>query len=402
MAAIFDIAAWEDPALLTAQVASAMPPFALPFVAVRSESMSGAGGNSGEMTRLHATDATGAEVRFVLKTTRAAGAASSKSLELYREAMFYKKLLHTFGEAAVPRIFVSEWDVATGRKCILMGDLADAQAVQAGYFFGDNSCLNKGKDLVALTKAFPALTELDVSRKAFTVAAQLHGAFVGDESLLAPEFEFLKGQHWFKGEARDSWNATVGFAKEQWVATKARLQQGTCTIHFAPRVLQFVDRSFACTFDDYVAAVHSIPFTLCHGDFHPANFMVTKDENSPDNFGLKVLDFEVVGIGSGAQDLGQFMVSHSFPHVRRAHEEQLLRHYHDVLSRATREGGRLPTLDEVRREYVVGGLGRWVWLLAVVSTLCPEPMTQYFQDQVEAFLNDHVLVHKDEPIVPRP
>lgn len=396
MSDIFDVESWKDASLVSAKVGRK-------FATVTLESMAGAGGNSGLMTRIIAVEAeTGAEMRFVLKTTRPLGSSSSKSLELYREAMFYKRLLHTLGEEAVPQVFLAEWNEETGQKAILMEDLSVKGAVQAGYFYGDNSFLNKGKDLAALTKDFPEVTELAVSKKAFAIAAQLHGSFVGDESLLAPEYAFLKGQHWFKGESSESWYATVGYAKSQWELTKAKLAKGECGIKFNEQITAYLNNSFDATFEEYVAAVKHVPFTLAHGDFHPANFLIIRDAASPDGFALKVLDFEVIGIGSGTQDLGQYMISHSFPHVRRQHEGELLRHYHEVLTAKTRAGASVPSLEEIKREYVLGGLGRWVWLLAVISTLCPEPMTEFFVHQLTEFLNDHQDIHRNERIVPRP
>ena len=45
--------------------------------------------------------------------------------------------------------------------------------------------------------------------------------------------------------------------------------------------------------------------------------------------------------------------------------------------------------EQCWREYVSGGVERWVWLLALLASMCPPAMTQYFQDQLAAFVRDH-------------
>ena len=53
--------------------------------------------------------------------------------------------------------------------------------------------------------------------------------------------------------------------------------------------------------------------------FFPSFFIViNKDE-------LVLVDFEVVGVGSGPQDIGQYMISHLTPEKRKKNEMELLR-----------------------------------------------------------------------------
>ena len=81
-----------------------------------------------------------------------------------------------------------------------MEDLRTRGAVQAGYFFGANSCLNVGKDLQAETAAFPAVTDTDVALSAFLSAADMHGSYWCDRALLeSPELDLLKGRGWMLG-----------------------------------------------------------------------------------------------------------------------------------------------------------------------------------------------------------
>jgi hypothetical protein len=101
---------------------------------------------------------------------------------------------------------------------------------------------------------------------------------------------------------------------------------------------------------------------------------------------LVLLDWEVVGLGSGPQELGQFAISHWEPSARRAGEAAFVRRYHDGLLRL---GVRDYPWEACWAEYVAGGVGRWVWLLAVMSDMCPDAALQYFADQLAAFIRDH-------------
>ena len=57
---------------------------------------------------------------------------------------------------------------------------------------------------------------------------------------------------------------------------------------------------------------------------------------------MTLIDFEAVALGSGAQDLGQFVISHMAPDVRRGCEKQLIEAYHKELVAALKARG----LDE--------------------------------------------------------
>ena len=110
----------------------------------------------------------------------------------------------------------------------------------------------------------------------------------------------------------------------------------------------------------------------------------------------------MVGVGSGPQDIGQYMISHTAPEERRANEKMLVEHYYEVLfaaipsdsasaSASGSERSSTLTWELCWREYVHGGVERWVWLLALIAGTCPDVLTQYFHNQVEAFALDHEI-----------
>ena len=140
-----------------------------------------------------------------------------------------------------------------------------------------------------------------------------------------------------------------------------------------------------------------------HGDFHPANMMWQRlvCDGEPLSGRLVILDWEVVGLGSGPQDLAQYLISHASPELRRSCEIQLVQEYYATLTGGESASNSMPgvspsvvdhsgySFEMCWAEYVAGGSERWIWLLALLSTMCPDSMNQYFHDQVGAFLRDH-------------
>jgi len=114
---------------------------------------------------------------------------------------------------------------------------------------------------------------------------------------------------------------------------------------------------------------------------------------------LKLIDFEVIGIGSGAQELGQFLISHMPPDERRACEEELVRGYYTELktnleARGLANEANAYTWDMCWSEYKRGGAARWIFMLLIMAKMgmpSSSPQTyQYFLDQNAAFYNDHL------------
>ena len=88
---------------------------------------------------------------------------------------------------------------------------------------------------------------------------------------------------------------------------------------------------------------------------------------------------------SGPQDVAQYLVSHINPSERRFCERDLLKGYHDTLVSNGVEGY---SYKQCEADYVAGGTQRWIWLLALLSGMCPDEWVQYFQDQLVAFMKD--------------
>ena len=56
------------------------------------------------------------------------------------------------------------------------------------------------------------------------------------------------------------------------------------------------------------------------------------------------------------------------------------------------------SLDDCVAEYVSGGAGRWFWFLPILAAMCPPKMTQFFHDQVLAFVKYHDITPETAPM----
>lgn len=356
---------------------------------VVQEGMAGAGGLSGDMLRLRVTmettDAETGEVSstqktFVSKTSKP-DATSARQLGLAREAFFYVNLADRIRKDVgnvVAEVLAAYGDMSTGHKAMIMEDLTGA--IQTGYFFGPGSPHNWGKDLEKLTAPAKDMTAEKMTSLAFQAAAKFHALYWKDSKML--EHAWLRGSDWIQGKGEEAFNMAQKHAGSLWEKTKGKIADGTDTVKWDANLVACLDASFAkVSFADFQTRVQSTPWTLVHGDFHPANMMFDPVANR-----LILLDWEVIGFGNGPQDLAQYVISHMAPSVRKACEEGLVRDYYATL---TAGGVTGYTWEECWSDYKRGGSERWMWLMGLLSQLCPPVMNQFFQDQVAAFLHDH-------------
>lgn len=351
------------------------------------------GGLSAQIVRLTIRAAESSK-SLILKRTKPDALAGSLAMGIAREAEFFSHFASLVDpqNTFVPKVFYSavEFD---GYKVVLMEDLKQRNGAQAGYFYGSNSLLNWGKDLTELTKHFAGVSEHEITVRAFQQAAVLHARFWGDTTLLARKY--LRAAEWMQGENKALFDSTAKYALDSWAAfTKSQEEKPTVTIQ--PEIVRLVESTAAkIDFAKYAEMWKSKPWTMVHGDYHPANMMLVDGVIHP-NFDLMLLDWEAVGVGSGPQDLGQFMISHSTPEKRRESEKAALDVYEKTLNEALVARGEAPVSKEyILQEYVEGGLCRWAWLLPVCASLCPPQGTQYFHDQMYAFLKDHNVNPED-------
>jgi hypothetical protein len=97
-------------------------------------------------------------------------------------------------------------------------------------------------------------------------------------------------------------------------------------------------------------------------------------------------DWEVWGRAE-ARRSSQLMRSHTRPDVRAAVERESVAKYYAQL-RAYHPQIAM-TLGHCWEEYVIGGLERWLFFLAYDGSEAPAEVSQYFCNQVLAFVKDH-------------
>lgn len=372
-----------------------------PVQSVEITSMSGAGGFSGEMTRVLITWADTQEpLTMVMKRTKPSGEESSRTLGLAREAKFYEwvaSLDSSVYKDLVPTVYYSKGDMVSGDKVILLEDLS--KYVQSGYLSGGGSPLNWGRDLPAEVASkglaiVDGITEV-VAEAACVLAAKYHGQHWLRKDLLA-QSDWMKGSDWFNGSGKESWVAGQKYITDAWVVLKT-----SKALTWSPYIVSLIDASISkVSWPAFQERLKTSHFTLAHGDFHPANMLCWYDTSkttlTADDIDMRLVDWEVVGVGSGAQDIGQYMISHMTPETRRGCEHRLLKVYYEKLmqsipseSDATVSGRGEYTYDLCYREYVYGGVERWMFLLIILANMCPDEMQAYFLAQVEAFAMDH-------------
>jgi len=336
----------------------------------------GTGGLTAEVKRVRVTSTRGESTSLVLKELEESKYPLSLRLGLCREADFFHRFGKNMGEE-IPRVVYAYGNWQTGQKAVLMEDVG--AGVQTGLFYGPGSPLNWGKDLNKITNSIPNPPSAeDVANATFLMAARLHAKFWKSSE--------LKEQPWLRGSVweESAWRAAQTQSAEAWAKVKSK---EICSgLNWDPELVAIVDAALALGTDWelFVQENRKRAFTLVHGDFHPANMMWLKHANSKRP--LVVLDWELVGVGSGPQDLAQYLISHMNPVIRKECEQRLVRTYFETIQSL---GVLDYSWDSCWRDYVTGGAGRWVWFVPVLASMCPEPMVQYFNDQTLAFLRDH-------------
>lgn len=369
------------------------------------------------------------DIPLVVKATRDSDSsrATTKQVGLNREARFARdmalqKLIcpDTPQDTMFPFFIGAHNDDEVGSKVVVMGDLtlntaaklnlpdgtpipfeARYNGVQAGYFFGGTSVHNWGKDLAAITAGFPGVTERDVSIRAASEAANLHGNFwrvspirLSDlkdpEADVSGERPWLRASDWIlKGENQASYQIYTDLAVNAW--KKFLAANETNDVKVAPQLAAMMDVVLGnSSFQRFTELMHKGPcgYTIVHGDFHPANTMVVSLGEG--KWDLVLLDWEVVGVGSGPQELGQFLISHTSPASRGPYFKEMVSTYVRDFTATVGPDTVAPSEADITHELVYGGLGRWVWLLAYIAgSGAPAVVTQFFHDQVWHFMEEH-------------
>eukprot|EP00306_Pavlova_sp_CCMP459_P019696 CAMPEP_0185202674 /NCGR_PEP_ID=MMETSP1140-20130426/51505_1 /TAXON_ID=298111 /ORGANISM="Pavlova sp., Strain CCMP459" /LENGTH=427 /DNA_ID=CAMNT_0027770133 /DNA_START=162 /DNA_END=1445 /DNA_ORIENTATION=- len=377
------------------------------------------GGLSGDFRSVDLVMGNGEASReLVLKRTAPGREGTAISLGTAREGKFFALLAPKLA-GLVPHAYHAYGDMATGAKEVLMERIPGS--VPCGVFFGRGNPNNWGLTEAALdelVRGAGGLTAMQVAAEAFTAYARLHARFWGDKVLLG--HQWLRGASWVQGKGRPEWEAAEMMAADAWADLKTAIEAGTSPIAWDSHVQACLDASFAkVDWSAFQRNFRELPWTLVHGDCHPHNILRARSPTAPHDGAatadspatsggrLGIIDFEMVGVGSGAQELGQFLISHMPPAERRAREKELVALYHSTLVGALESAATDPppegahaaySFERCWAEYVAGGAGRWLWFVPYLAKVCPPEMGQFFHDQLAAFLHDHVPNPTDAPM----
>ncbi len=269
-------------------------------------------------------------------------------LALTAAALFYKHLAPVLG-ALVPTVAYAEGDMETGDKRVIMEDLSSY--VDSGALFGPGNPNNWARDLRTFEERAGAPSPAAVALATFRAYAQMHAKYWRDEKLLG--LPWLRGAEWARGQNRRAWEDSQGYAQRQW---QRATESFGVREWFDPLVLAAVDKAVeGVSWERQQERLNpDSHWTLVHGDCWPGNVMWHREGR------VKLVDWEMAGVGSGAQDLGQYVVSNMTPAVRRECERRIVAEYFAELQAC---GVRDYSFEMCWREYTVGGVERWLWFL---------------------------------------
>ena len=208
-----------------------------------------------------------------------------------REVLFYRDIAATVA-LRIPRSYVAEFDPDTHRFVLVMEDLSPARS------------------------ADPKISGLSLGtppRLALDEIASLHARWWN-----RPELTTLEAAIQPFGEG--AWRGTGARHAAAW-PTFDRFMTGR-----ASPELRRVGERMASAVEPMMADMARAPRTLCHGDFRADNLMFMPDECGP---ALITVDWQAPLQARGAFDVGYLMSMSVTTELRRTHEADLLRRYHD-------------------------------------------------------------------------
>eukprot|EP01063_Lacrimia_lanifica_P022061 TRINITY_DN2976_c0_g1_i3.p1 TRINITY_DN2976_c0_g1~~TRINITY_DN2976_c0_g1_i3.p1 ORF type:complete len:456 (+),score=141.33 TRINITY_DN2976_c0_g1_i3:77-1369(+) len=351
---------------------------------------------------------------YMLKRTRKGGEAASAALGLWREAEFYASVqplvsgaladagAEVAGCALGPGVVFQAYNAASGAKVIVMDRVP---GVESGVFFPHTPHNDSRRgELAALTQPYPGVTQVTLTLQAAQMCGALHGRTWRDARVLT--YPGLRGAAWLEGKGQDTFDASMEKARAGWAARRARLQEreahaaagrdaeaaAVAVARYTPDLAATIEASLSqAAFDAHVAAARARGWSFVHGDLHPGNFVVTPCGTNPAGVAQVLVDWEMCGVGSGAQDLGQYMISHLAADVAAQIFPAVADAYSAALAAAAPPGAALPTAAAVKEEMAAGGFCRWVWLEAYMGGMpgLPVAFQQHFHDQMAAWAALH-------------
>eukprot|EP01127_Copromyxa_protea_P020145 TRINITY_DN6677_c0_g1_i3.p1 TRINITY_DN6677_c0_g1~~TRINITY_DN6677_c0_g1_i3.p1 ORF type:complete len:373 (-),score=60.41 TRINITY_DN6677_c0_g1_i3:236-1354(-) len=311
------------------------------------------GGMMCYLQRIKVEHINGSQKTFIFKSITGAKLGTSRALGLVREATFYNSDLSKEFGSLIAKSYYAFSDPETGEKYILLEDLAPA--IQSGLMFGPGNPNNWAKrseiDVIA-SQFLGERTLYTYVEETFKGLARVHAKFWGKRELLS--LEWLRASDWFSQKNDEAWKSIQELVREKWIAIKASLDADLKQpngLQWDTEFITLLDSSVEkISWKDYSAYTQSSHWTLVTGDCHPANFLWVPEVDPKD--AIKLVDFEMIGVGSGPQELAQYLISHMEPSVRRELEDGLLKAYYQEL---LAHGVKGYDWETCYKDYVQGG-----------------------------------------------
>jgi len=146
----------------------------------------------------------------------------------------------------------------------------------------------------------------EVANQTFQAIAHVHAKFWRDTSLLEDEFNYLRCSPWINRRDEKSFRASQGMIQCIWEKYNNAEEEHGNGIQWDPLVRQLVDKAMeGISWKSQQERLNSNSnFTLVHGDFWPGNVMIsTSSDTNENSCEIRLLDWEMCGLGSGPQDL---------------------------------------------------------------------------------------------------
>jgi aminoglycoside/choline kinase family phosphotransferase len=266
------------------------------IVSFEKEVIGEGAGFVGELTRLTLTydgDAGSAPASIIAKlpTREEAFRNLANMVNLYqREIRFYEELAADV-PVRTPKMYFSHSDSATGDHVLLLEDLAPGRV---------------GDQLKTCS--------IDEAKLALQTLAKIHAAFWNSPR--------LKELEWMPGVDDPMLLGMISMMYQQsWPVFVERYGD-----QISPGILP-IGEKFGQKFLELAKQIEDGPVTITHADFRLDNMFFDLADGSP----IAIIDWQLAQRGPAMGDVTYFLAGNLTPDVRREHETDLVRAYHEAL-----------------------------------------------------------------------
>ncbi|HIF72726.1 MAG TPA: DUF1679 domain-containing protein [Dehalococcoidia bacterium] len=190
---------------------------------------------------------------------------------LYEAAILFYRHFNEGAGIAVPDVFFSSYDTATGSMLLLQEDLSDLRSIAPGV-----DC------------------SFDDAVKAFDAAAGFHAKWWDDE--------FLFDIPWLIDYSDEKYATSISEKSSPHIDSFVETAGS-----YLPKGVEQIIRDLASRYAKVVSHSGTRPVTLNHGDYIPANIFFDNSENAESP--IVAFDWPVYERGRPGLDLGQFLLT---------------------------------------------------------------------------------------------